>query len=91
MTKQGMMAIERRADKVPLTEQFKVDESPVPKDFLAALERNKKASKNFDRFAPSYRKRYFMWLISARTPETRKRRIEEAVDLIARNVKNVLK
>ena len=74
-----------------LAEQFKVDEPHVLKDFLAALERNKKASKNFDRFAPSYRKRYFTWLTSARTPETRKRRIEEAVDLIARDVKNLLK
>jgi uncharacterized protein YdeI (YjbR/CyaY-like superfamily) len=32
-----------------------------------------------------------MWLTSARTPETRERRIEEAVVLIARNVKNLLK
>jgi uncharacterized protein YdeI (YjbR/CyaY-like superfamily) len=91
MTKQGMVAFERRADKVSLAEQFKVDEPPVPEDFLAALERNKKASENFGRFAPSYRKRYLMWLTSARTPETRKRRIKEAVDLIARNVKNLLK
>ena len=91
MTKQGMVAFERRTDKVSLAEQFKVDEPPAPKDFLAALEMNKKASRNFDRFAPSYRKRYLMWLTSARTPETRKKRIKEAVDLIARNVKTLLK
>jgi uncharacterized protein YdeI (YjbR/CyaY-like superfamily) len=91
MTKQGIAAFERRTDKVSLAERFKVDEPPVPRDFLAALERNENARRNFDRFAPSYRKRCLMWLTSARTPETRKRRIEEAVDLIARNVKNLLK
>lgn len=67
MTKQGMVAFEWRTDKVSLAEQFKVDEPPVSEDLLAALERNKKVSRNFDRFAPSYRKRYFMWLISADT------------------------
>lgn len=87
-----MVAFERRNDKVWLAEQFKVDEPPVSKNFLAALERNRKVSRNFDRFTPpSYRKRYFKWLTSARTPETRERRIDEAVDLIARNVKNLLK
>jgi len=91
MTKQGMVAFKRRTDRVSLAEQFKVTEPLAPKDFLAALERNKKASRNFDRYAPSYRRRYFMWLASARTPETRKRRIEEAVDLMARDVKNLLK
>ena len=63
----------------------------MPKDLLAALGRNKKASENFGRFAPSYRKRCLIWLTSARTPATRKKRVEEAVDLIARNVKNLLK
>jgi len=91
MTKQGIAAFERRTDRVSLAEQFKIDELPAPKDFLAALEGNENASKNFDRFAPSYKKRYLMWLASARTPKTRKRRIEEAVDLIAHNVKNLLK
>jgi uncharacterized protein YdeI (YjbR/CyaY-like superfamily) len=91
MTKHGMVAFERRTDKVSLAERFKVGEPPMPKDFLVALGKNKRASENFSRFAPSYRRRYFMWLTSARTPETRKRRIEEAVDLIARNVKNLLK
>lgn len=91
MTKHGMMAFERRTDKVSVAEQFKADEPPVPKDFLTTLEKNKRASENFSRFAPSYRKRYIVWLTSARTPETRKRRVKEAVDLIARNVKNLLK
>jgi uncharacterized protein YdeI (YjbR/CyaY-like superfamily) len=73
MTKHGMVAFERRTDKASLAEQFKVDEPPVPKDFLAALERNKRASENFSRFAPSYGRRHFMWLTSAGTPETREK------------------
>lgn len=91
MTRQGMQAFERRTGKVSLAERFKAEEPPVPKDLMDALRRNKKASENFNRFAPSYRRRYLMWLASARTSETRKRRVEEALDLIARNVKSLLK
>lgn len=91
MTARGMEAFERKTDRVPLAEQFKSDEHSVPMDLLAALEWNEKAFENFSKFAPSYRKRYLMWLASAKTTETRKRRVEEAVDLIARNVKNLLK
>ena len=91
MTKQGVTAFDQRTDKISLAERFKIEEPPVPKDLLAALEGNKKAFENFGRLASSYRKRYLMWLASARTRETRKKRVEEAVDLLARNVKSLLK
>jgi len=91
MTRQGIEAFERRTDEVSLAEKFKVEEPPMPEDLLDAPKRNKKAFDNFSRFAPGYRKRYLMWLASARTSETRKRRVEEAVDLLARNVENLLK
>ena len=91
MTKQGMEALERKSDRMSLAEQFKLEEHSVPEDLVAALGKNKKASENFRRLARSYRKRYLMWLSSARTPETRRRRVDEVVDLIARNVKDLLK
>lgn len=91
MTRQGVEAFERKTDEVSLAEKFKVEEPPVPKDLLAALKRNKEASENFSRLAPSYKKRYLMWLASTRTLDTRKKRIGKTVDLLARNVKNLLK
>jgi len=41
--------------------------------------------------APSHKKRYLVWIASAKGPETRQRRIGEAVVLVSRNVKNLLK
>ncbi len=74
-----------------MAERFKVQEPSLPKDFMIALAKNKKARDNFRKFAPSYKRRYLMWLMSAKRPETRKKRVTEAVDLVALNVKNLLK
>ncbi len=91
MTRAGLEAFEKRTSKVSMAERFKVREPPMPDDFITALAENKKASENFRKFAPSYKRRYLMWLVSAKKPETRKKRIAEAVDLVARNVKSLLK
>ncbi|HEY6283951.1 MAG TPA: YdeI/OmpD-associated family protein, partial [Nitrososphaerales archaeon] len=63
----------------------------TPSDFGNALRRNKTASKNFERFGPSYKKRYIIWISGAKTPKTRAKRIAEAVILVSRNVKSLLK
>ncbi|MEW6050762.1 MAG: YdeI/OmpD-associated family protein [Candidatus Zixiibacteriota bacterium] len=62
-----------------------------PDDLKAALKRNKTAWRNWQSFAPGYRRRYVVWIISAKRPETRSGRIAEAVSLIARNVKGLMK
>jgi len=91
MTQMGIRAFEGRTNEISMAERFKIREPPAPEDLLIALKRNKAAYQNFSQFAPSYRKRYTMWLESAKTPETRRKRIEEAVELISRNVKSLLK
>lgn len=91
MTRSGIEAFEKRTGEVSLAEKFKVHEPPMPDDFIIALSRNRKASGNFRKFTPSYKRRYLIWLTSAKRPATRKKRVEEAVDLIAQNVKNLLK
>jgi uncharacterized protein YdeI (YjbR/CyaY-like superfamily) len=50
----------------------------IPKDLKKALEKGK-AWENFKAFAPSYRRTYLRWLIKAKLPETRKKRIDEIV------------
>jgi uncharacterized protein YdeI (YjbR/CyaY-like superfamily) len=79
---------------VSLLEKFNAQgpkRAAVPKDLKEALQANARAWANFSRMAPSHRKRYLVWIAGARKPETRKRRIEEAVTLIQNNVKNLLK
>ncbi|MHC4226805.1 MAG: YdeI/OmpD-associated family protein [Planctomycetota bacterium] len=59
----------------------------VPPEFAKALARNKKAKKNFDKLAASYRKHYIGWIAAAKRPETKKRRIDESIALLEKGKK----
>ena len=60
---------------------------PMPPAFAARLKRNKQARAFFESLAPSYRRQYVDWIASAKREDTRKRRIDEAIDLLARSKK----
>ncbi|HEV3096318.1 MAG TPA: YdeI/OmpD-associated family protein [Candidatus Dormibacteraeota bacterium] len=59
----------------------------VPDDLRGALAANPKASQSFAAFAYSYRREYVQWIESAKRPETRRRRIAEAVSRIAKGTR----
>lgn len=59
----------------------------LPDQFLAALNRNKRAKENYDRLAPTYRKRFIGWVLTAKQDSTRERRIRESVALLAEGKK----
>lgn len=94
MTKWGLEACESRTGRVSLLEKLNAqgnEGTMVPKDFEDALRANTQAWRSFRRMAPSHRKRYLMWIAGAKKPETRQRRIAEAVLLVRKNVKNLMK
>ncbi len=91
ITRWGLEAYEKRTSEISQAEKVARDGIEAPDDFLEALKANKKAWTNFDKFTPSYRRRYLMWISAAKRPETRKKRIDEAIVLISRNVKALLK
>jgi len=91
MTKWGLEAYAKRTSKISLLEQVNAKGAKVPEDLTRALKKNPAAWRNFRRMAPSNIKRYLIWIEGAKKPETRKKRIDEAVVLISRNVKNLLK
>lgn len=91
MTKRGLEAYARRTGETSLLEQFSTKAVRTPSDLMGALRRNERAWSNYRRFGQSHRKRYLMWISSAKKPETRKKRIAEAVKLIAQDEKNLLK
>ena len=64
----------KRAPRPPL---------PVPKEFLAALEKNRKALATFEAFPPSHRREYVEWVIEAKREETRAQRIANAIAWMA--------
>jgi uncharacterized protein YdeI (YjbR/CyaY-like superfamily) len=56
-----------------------VEALEVPPDLAAALAADAGAAAGFAAFAPSVQKPLLLWLVTARRPETRRRRIEEIV------------
>jgi uncharacterized protein YdeI (YjbR/CyaY-like superfamily) len=55
----------------------------VPVYFTAALKRNPRALAAFTAFPPSHKREYVDWIDSAKTHETRERRMATALDWIA--------
>ena len=63
----------------------------MPKEFAAALAKNKKAKTFFDKLAPTYQKHFIAWIVIAKREETKKRRIKESITLIEQGKKLGLK
>jgi uncharacterized protein YdeI (YjbR/CyaY-like superfamily) len=55
----------------------------VPVELSAALKKNKLAAKAFEGFSPSCRREYVEWIAAAKRPETKERRVAQAVEWIA--------
>lgn len=60
------------------------DVSAVPAFVAKALKAVPKAWTYFQSLAPSHRRRYLLWIMTAKQDATRQRRLEEAVRLLAR-------
>jgi len=67
------------------------DNNSIPDDLRKILSKNKKAMANFLAFPPSYRKRFFFWIDSAKTPVTKAARIKQTLLMAAANKKPGLK
>ena len=55
----------------------------LPAYIQAALKKNPTAHRNFEALPPEQRRRYFAWIESAKREETKQRRLEEAIRLLA--------
>jgi hypothetical protein len=66
--------------------ELRIDRSsrslPVPLDLRAALAEHPKARKAFGRLAPGQRRQFILWFDSAKGPETRRRRLARALDVL---------
>lgn len=59
----------------------------MPPELEARLKRNRKAAAHFAALAPSYQRQFVAWIATAKRPETRKRRLDEAIELLSRGEK----
>lgn len=88
MTEAGLVSFRQRLEYDEKFLQARTQKKlELPAEMEAAIKLNKAAWNNFKQLAPGYRKQYVGWLVSAKKPATRTRRLEEALRLLARNKK----
>jgi uncharacterized protein YdeI (YjbR/CyaY-like superfamily) len=63
--------------------QRRAVDAPVPRYIERALKAERAAWRFFETLAPSYRRAYVGWIDAAKRPETRQRRLREAVARLA--------
>ena len=79
MTEVGMAKIRAAKRSGSWTALDSVESLVVPPDFSRVLRANKAAQRNFDRMSPSKKKQLLYRINGAKRPDTRLRRITEAV------------
>jgi len=69
--------------KPPRPERTAKPSVAPPDDFVAALKKNKKAQTAWDAFSPSHRREYLEWILEAKQPATRDRRIATTLEWVS--------
>jgi uncharacterized protein YdeI (YjbR/CyaY-like superfamily) len=65
--------------KKPAAARTAKPELPISPEFAAALDGNPTAKATLEAFAPSHRREYVEWISEAKRPETRDKRIAQAI------------
>lgn len=94
MTKAGMVFVDEAkatGEWAQRRERPKVAMESVPEELQTALDANPCAAETFDALAPTYRKQYILWIVTAKRPETRERRTREAIAKLERGERLGLK
>jgi uncharacterized protein YdeI (YjbR/CyaY-like superfamily) len=84
MTEAGRAAIEQAKADGSWTILESVEDLIVPEDLAAALDARPGAPEAWDAFPPTAKRAYLLWVVTAKRPETRARRVEQSADLVER-------
>ncbi len=87
MTKAGHECIERAKENGSWTILDEVEDLVVPKDFEDALDQYEGAADYFLGLSKSVKKMMLYWLVSAKRPETRRKRIDELAEHASRKTR----
>jgi len=85
MTEAGRRVIEAAKADGSWNRFDSADALEIPTDLKAALARNAAAARNFDAFTDAAKRAILRWLIDAKRPETRAKRVGETARLAATN------
>lgn len=88
MHKSGLEKIKVAIENGSWTALDDVENGVIPKDLQAEFDNNPTAFKNYQNFAPGYRKSYLYWLNQAKREETRNKRITEIIQMCENNIKS---
>jgi len=83
----GIAAIERAKENGSWSALDAVERLEEPPDLATALDADVSARENWNGFSPSSRKAILWWIVSARRPETRAKRIEQTVRMAAKGLR----
>jgi len=81
MTQAGVDAIERAKENGSWTTLDEVEELIIPKDLEVELQKRLNAENYFTGLSRSVKRNMLQWLVLAKRPETRQKRIDEIVSL----------
>ncbi|WPP52938.1 YdeI/OmpD-associated family protein [Catalinimonas niigatensis] len=87
MAPAGLETIELAQRNGSWTALDEVEKLMVPDDLQLAFDKNKMAYENWQKFPPSTRRGILEWILNAKRPETRQKRIEETLAQAARNIR----
>jgi uncharacterized protein YdeI (YjbR/CyaY-like superfamily) len=87
MDASGMAAVKLAKKTGTWTVLDSVDNLQYPPELTKALSKDKAAQKFFEAFPPSAKKGILQWIQSAKTDETRNKRIVETVTKAAQNIR----
>ncbi len=87
MTEQGQALIDLAKRTGTWDALVDVQKSVIPPDLQEQFDKNKKACDNFLNFPESSKRIILEWIIIAKKPETREKRINETVNLAEKNIK----
>ena len=83
----GLAKIEAAKKNGTWTALDQVEALEIPPDLRKALDANKDANKNFDAFPRSAKRAILEWILNAKKPETRAKRVSETAELAAKNIR----
>jgi hypothetical protein len=63
-------------------------EIEVPEDLARALGKDGAAGQAFERLSYTHRKEYVQWVVEAKKPETRQRRVERTIEMLRAGTKH---
>lgn len=87
MTRPGQAVIDLAKTTGTWTALEEMENTVIPSDLKKLFDKNVTAFNNFQAFPPSSKKMILTWILGAKTPETRHKRITETVTLAKKNMR----